>query len=157
MNKALKLILCLSLPLIVGGISGYLTAQNVTTWFPTLIKPSFNPPSYLFGPVWTTLYILMGYALYLVSETEVEETKKQKSYLFWTAQLILNFFWSLIFFHWHNIGLALIEIVAMWLMIFITILSFAKVNKKAAWLMVPYISWVSFATILNAAFYYLNK
>jgi translocator protein len=157
MDKRLLLILCILLPLAVGGLSGYLTTANIPTWYASLTKPSFNPPNYLFGPVWTILYIMMGYALYLITQTEFNKPYKNRTYIYWGLQMILNFFWSILFFHFHQIDIALVEIVLLWASILLTILSFAKINKKAAWLMVPYISWVSFATLLNAAIYVLNK
>ncbi len=157
MNKIIKLLLCLLLPLAVGGISGFLTAENIPTWYATLIKPSFNPPNYLFGPVWTILYCMMGYALYLIIQSKDVSNSKNKAYIFWGVQLFLNFWWSILFFHFKLIDIALIEIIIMWAMIIMTIFSFAKINTKASWLLVPYVSWVSFATLLNGAIYFLNK
>jgi translocator protein len=157
MNKILKIILCIMIPLGIGGISGFFTASNIPTWYATLNKPWFSPPNYLFGPVWTSLYIMMGIALYLIIESNANEPLKRKAYMYWGIQMILNFLWSIIFMHFHQIGLALIEIIAMWVMILMTILTFSKINKTAAYLLVPYISWVSFATILNFSIFMLNR
>lgn len=157
MDKRLLLLICILLPLAVGGLSGYLTTANIPTWYASLTKPSFNPPNYLFGPVWTLLYFMMGYALYLITQASADKPTKNKAYIYWGIQMILNFLWSILFFHFHQIDLALVEIVILWASILLTILTFAKISKKAAWLMVPYIAWVSFATLLNAAIYLLNK
>jgi translocator protein len=157
MDKRLLLLFCILLPLAIGGLSGYLTTANIPTWYASLTKPSFNPPNYLFGPVWTLLYFMMGYALYLITQAQVDKAAKNKAYIYWGIQMILNFLWSILFFHFHQIDIALVEIVVLWASILLTILSFAKINKRAAWLMVPYIAWVSFATLLNASIYLLNK
>ncbi len=153
MNKTIKLILCILLPLIVGGVSGYFTSQNIPNWYVYLNKPTFNPPNYLFGPVWTLLYILMGISLYLVIN------KPNVNWLLvgvFITQLILNFFWSFIFFNYHNLGFALIEIIILWASILAMIILFYKTNKWAAILNIPYILWVSFATVLNYSIYSLN-
>ena len=153
MNKSIKLILCILLPLLVGGVSGYFTSQSIPNWYVYLNKPSFNPPNYLFGPVWTLLYILMGISFYLVIN------KPNVNWLLvgiFITQLILNFFWSFIFFNAHNLGLALVEIIILWASILAMIILFYKTNKWAAILNIPYLLWVSFATLLNYSIYSLN-
>ena len=153
MNKSIKLILCILLPLLVGGISGYFTSQSIPNWYVYLNKPSFNPPNYLFGPVWTLLYILMGISFYLILN------KPKVNWLLvgiFITQLILNFFWSFIFFNAHNLGLALFEIILLWASILTMIILFYKTNKWAAILNIPYLLWVSFATLLNYSIYSLN-
>jgi tryptophan-rich sensory protein len=140
----------------VGGISGFFTTKAIPGWYAQLNKPWFNPPNWLFSPVWTSLYIMMGIALWLVWKSDAPQKLKQRAIYLFAAQLVLNFFWSLIFFNLHQIGWALVEIVAMWGMILLSIVAFAKINKAAAWLLVPYISWVSFATILNYSIWQLN-
>lgn len=142
---AALLVLCLGL----GSAAGFLTAQSLPTWFPTLVKPSFNPPSWLFAPVWTTLYIMMAVAAWLVW------LRKGPLVLFY-VQLALNFAWSLLFFGLHSPALALIDIVAMWVAILLTLLAFWKVDRRAGWLLVPYLAWVSFASVLNASIWWLN-
>jgi translocator protein len=149
MNKWLVLIGLLVLCLAVGAGAGFLTAQSVLTWFPTLIKPSFNPPSWLFGPVWTTLYIMMAVAAWLV-------WLRQGSLVLFYVQLALNFAWSLLFFGLHSPALALVDIVAMWVLILLTLLAFWKTDRRAGWLLVPYLAWVSFASVLNASIWWLN-
>jgi translocator protein len=153
----MKLIISILLPLLVGGVSGFATAKNIPTWYVTLNKPWFNPPNYLFGPVWTTLYIMMGIALYLIWKNETTSHWKQKALIIFGVQLALNFAWSFLFFQFHWLGIALFEIVFMWVAIFLTILVFAKVNTIAAWLLVPYITWVSFASVLNFYIWKLNS
>ncbi len=156
LSKVITLIVCLIVPLAVGGFAGVETAQNITTWYVDLVKPWFNPPNYLFGPVWTLLYILMGIAMYLVFWTFSSAVLRKQAIILFATQLLFNFAWSFIFFKYHQLGWALFEIIIMWILIFITIMAFAKVSKVAAWLLVPYISWVSFATILNFAIWRLN-
>jgi translocator protein len=157
MNNIVKLIIAIVIPLAVGGLSGFLTTSEIPGWYQTIIKPSWNPPSWIFAPVWTTLYILMGIALYLVWKNEnVDSRIKRAAIILFAVQLILNFFWSLIFFKQHQIGWAFAEIMTMWIFIVLTIFAFAKVNNIAAWLLVPYISWVSFASILNYTIWKLN-
>jgi translocator protein len=157
MNNILKIIIAIAIPLIAGGISGFFTTSEISGWYQTITKPSWNPPNWLFGPVWTMLYILMGIALYLVWKNETAEASiKRTAIILFAIQLLLNFFWSLIFFKQHQIGWAFIEIIAMWFFILLTIFAFAKVNTAAAWLLVPYICWVSFASILNYTIWKLN-
>lgn len=155
MKKYFYLFCFITLPLCVGGISGYFTSASIPNWYADLIKPSFNPPNYLFAPVWTCLYILMGIAIYLIWN-QVSYRNKKKAYIFWTTQLFLNFCWSIIFFYLKSPGWALVEIIIMWLFILLTLLEFKKINLTAFYLMIPYILWVSFASILNASIYHLN-
>lgn len=152
MNRYLVLAGFIILCLAVAGVAGYVTAGAVTTWFPTLVKPAFNPPSWVFGPVWTTLYVMMAVAAWLVW---LKPGSRSALNLFF-LQLALNFAWSLLFFGLHSPALALIDIVALWCAILTTIFAFGQHSSVAAWLMVPYISWVSFATILNASIWWLN-
>lgn len=157
MSNVLRLIISIAIPLIIGGLSGFFTATGVDSWYQTILKPSWNPPSWIFGPVWTALYVMMGISLYLVWKSNVEQNIKKKAITFFALQLTLNFFWSLIFFMLHSPGWALVEIVVLWLFILLTIFAFAKSSKAAAWLLVPYISWVSFASILTYTIWQLNK
>lgn len=151
----MKLLISIMIPLVIGFTSGFFTASGVNEWYTTLNRPSFNPPNWLFGPVWTTLYILMGISLYLVWKQPVSEARNSAIWIF-ALQLTLNFFWSIIFFYWHQIGIALIEIIVLWGLILLMIYRFYHINPTAAWLNIPYIMWVSFATILNAAYWKLN-
>lgn len=157
MNNVVKLIISIAVPLIIGFSASFFTVTEIGSWYQTIEKPSWNPPNWVFGPVWTTLYVLMGIALFLVWRSSADEKLKRLAITLFILQLIANFFWSLIFFNQHQIGLAFAEIIVLWLLILLTIFSFARINKVAAWLLVPYISWVSFASILNFTIWQLNK
>jgi benzodiazapine receptor len=152
----MKLLISISIPLLVGAIAGFFTSSGVNTWYAVANKPSFNPPNWIFAPVWTILYIMMGIALYLVWKTEAEKAVKQTALILFAVQLTFNFFWSFIFFYAKQPGWAFIEILVMWLMILFTILWFRKVAPIAALLLVPYICWVSFASVLNFYIWKLN-
>ena len=151
MNKYFKLIVSIFVCEAAGILGSVFTINSVNTWYTTLNKPFFNPPSWLFGPVWTLLYLLMGISLYLVWEK-----KKVNLKWFWT-QLALNSIWSIIFFGLKNPSIAFVEIVFLWYSIFRTIKDFEKINKIAAILLYPYLFWVSFASVLNLAIVILNK
>lgn len=155
MNKAIKIIVSIALPVAVGAISSLFTVTGEGSWYQTIQKPSWNPPGWIFGPVWTTLYILMGIAFYLVWSTPESKARRSAMLLF-GLQLLFNFFWSFIFFDQQLIGLALAEIAGLWVFILLSIFAFARVSKTAAWLLVPYISWVSFAAMLNYTIWKLN-
>jgi benzodiazapine receptor len=151
----MKLLYSLVITIGIGVISGVATASGIRDWYAHLNKPSFNPPNWIFGPVWTTLYILMGIALYLIWKQPPSLYKSNALWLFF-IQLFLNFCWSFLFFNFHKIGLSLVDIFLLWVFIILTIISFAKLAHVAAWLLVPYICWVSFAAILNGAIFRLN-
>lgn len=157
MNNILKLIISLAIPLAIGATSGFFTVSGVESWFQTINKPTWNPPNWIFGPVWTTLYVMMGIAFFIIWKSEIRSELKKSAIVLFAVQLVLNFFWSFIFFNQHEIGWALVEIIIMWFFILFTIFAFGNISKTAAWLMVPYISWVSFATILNYTIWQLNK
>jgi tryptophan-rich sensory protein len=141
----------------IGIISGLLASANNNRWFNNLNKPSWNPPAYLFGPVWTTLYLLMGISLAIIWNNKATELNKRSAYLLFATQLFLNFWWSIFFFYFHAPALAFIDILLMVVTIILSIISFSYFSKPAAWLLVPYIVWVSFATILNFTIWNLNK
>lgn len=144
--------------LAVGYFSGEVTRDSVDTWFPTIEKPWFNPPGWVFGPVWTLLYIMMGVAAGLVwAKIDTQRDAVKKALLFFGIQLGLNALWSFLFFGLQNPLLALIEIVLLWLMIYETYVQFKNLNKTAGYLFIPYLLWVTFATILNASIWWLNK
>jgi translocator protein len=156
MKPVLKLIISIAIPLAVGAIAGFFTTSSVEGWFTSINKPSFNPPNWLFAPVWTALYIMMGIAFFLVWKSNADEKIKQSAMVLFFFQLALNFLWSFIFFYAHQPGWALVDIGALWILIFFTIIWFGKISPAAAWLLVPYICWVSFATVLNFAIWKLN-
>lgn len=141
---------------LVGIISSLFTISAIPTWYATLVKPALNPPSWVFGPVWTLLYLLMGIAAWQVWHQSSNKFAVKMAFGFFAGQLILNAAWSIIFFGGHNPAVSLVEIIALWLAVLGTIVTFAKVSKLAAWLLLPYILWVSFATYLNYAIWILN-
>lgn len=157
MSNSVKLIISILIPLAIGAVSGFFTTAEIPGWYQTINKPTWNPPSWIFGPVWTTLYVMMGIALFLIWKSDVSQTAKKTAIILFAAQLGLNFFWSFIFFNQHQPGWALVEIIVMWVSILLTIFAFAAVSKTGAWLLIPYISWVSFATILNYTIWQLNR
>lgn len=152
MQKLLKLFLSIFLCIGVGFTSSVFTISSISGWYSTLNKPSFNPPNWIFGPVWTTLYILMGISLFLVWSKK----KSKKNYNYFFIQLGLNFFWSLIFFGLHLPLLAFVEIILLWISILYTIFEFKKISPWSAYLLYPYLAWVSFASILNLSVAILN-
>jgi tryptophan-rich sensory protein len=156
-NKFGKLILSIGVCLLAGGLGTIFTIPSIPTWYATLIKPSFSPPNYLFGPVWTILYILMGISLYLIWKKGTKTQKVREALMLFGMQLFLNAIWSPIFFGAKNLFLSLIVIIFMWLFILRTILSFRKVDKTASYLLYPYLAWVSFASLLNFSVWMLNK
>jgi len=157
MQKVLRIALVVMTCLVIGYLSGMVTRESITTWYPTLIKPVFNPPNWIFAPVWTSLYIMMGVAGGLVwNKLDGNETLVKKAFLFFIIQLALNALWSLIFFKLHNLLLASIEVVLLLLIIFETYTQFKKIDKIAGLLLIPYLAWVSFATILTISIWYLN-
>lgn len=141
--------------LVLGTASGLLTVTGVTSWYATIQKPSWNPPNWLFGPVWSILYLLMGASFAIAWHKGGELGKNMMRWFL--VQFLLNLAWSPVFFYFHDIGLALTIIVLMWIAILITIFAAGRVKPLAAWLLVPYISWVSFAMILNSTIYVLNS
>lgn len=140
----------------IGFTSGLIGSAAMNSWFDNLQKPSWNPPAYLFAPVWTTLYALMGIAIWLIWKNETAEAKKRSAYVVFAIQLFLNFWWSIIFFSFQSPFFALIEILLLLSMILLTIFHFSKISKTAAWLLVPYVLWVSFASFLNYTIWSLN-
>jgi tryptophan-rich sensory protein len=140
----------------VGIIGSFATASSVTTWYSMLTKPFLNPPSWVFGPVWTMLYALMGIAAYMVWKKGIERSDVRRALTVFVIQLLLNALWSPLFFGARNLTAAFVDIVLMWIAIIATIIVFKKISKPAAWLLLPYILWVSFAAYLNYALLVLN-
>ena len=158
MNKYVKIIIMVVTCLGVGYLSGFATQSSVDTWFQTLEKPVFNPPSWLFAPVWSTLYVMMGIAAGLVwDKIDLQREAVRNALIFFAVQLALNALWSILFFGLKNPLLALIEIVILWLMIYETYVKFAKIDRIAGYLFIPYLLWVSFAAVLNGSIWWLNR
>ena len=156
-----KIIISIAACLLVGFLSSFATRSSVNDWFLTLEKPIFNPPGWVFMPVWTILYILMGYSFAIIwsrkSQTSNGRRMIKNALVIFGIQLALNALWSVLFFGLCNPFLALIEILLLWLMIFETIKAFNKIDNFAAKLLLPYLIWVSFATILNGSIWFLNS
>ncbi|MNS07197.1 TspO/MBR family protein [compost metagenome] len=158
MNKITRILTVVVTCLAIGYFSGIVTRSSITTWYPTLVKPSFNPPNWIFAPVWSMLYVMMGVAAGLVwDRIESDKETVKKALIFFAIQLALNALWSYLFFGLHNPMLAGLEIIILWLMIYETYIQFAKINKIAGFLLIPYLLWVSFATVLNGSIWWLNR
>lgn len=140
---------------LAGIVPSLLTADQVATWYPTLAKPAFTPPSWLFGPVWTTLYLLMGVALYLVWRSDRGRARRAALAVF-GVQLVLNAAWTMVFFGAQAILGGLVVVLALLAAILATVAAFARVDRRAAALLVPYLLWVGFATALNYEIWRLN-
>ncbi|MBU1091616.1 tryptophan-rich sensory protein [Patescibacteria group bacterium] len=141
-----RLIISLVLPQLAGLVGSFFTVSTISTWYDFLQKPSFNPPSWVFGPAWVLLYFLMGIALYLAWE---------KRFLFF-VHLFFNAIWSIIFFGLQQPGWAFVNIIIIWLFIIFLMIKFWKVNRWSTYLLIPYFLWVSFASVLNFSIWYLN-
>ncbi len=170
-NNTFKLIIAIVVSELAGIIGSVFTTPSIAGWYVGIVKPALNPPAWVFGPVWTTLFALMGIAAFIVwssyapadaeamADKQATEDKKKGirlALILFGIQLVLNTLWSIIFFGLHSPGGALVEIIFLWLAILATIITFAKISKPAAWLLVPYILWVSFAMYLNYAIWSLN-
>jgi translocator protein len=141
---------------VIASLGSFFTSSSVNEWYLTINKPTFNPPNWVFGPVWTILYLMIGISLYLVWSTNVKERIKKKAYFAFGIQLFLNFLWGFLFFGMQEIGFALINILLLVVAISFNIFYAGKISKTSGWLLVPYLLWVSFATILNLAIWSLN-
>lgn len=157
LSSKLKLLICIVICLGVGFTSSLLSATKDNVWFDSISKPSWNPPDYIFGPVWTILYLMMAFSLWIIWKRDIPKYRKFPAELLFASQLFLNFWWSIIFFRFHSPKLAFIEILFLILFILLTIFKFARISKLAAWLLVPYVSWVCFAAILNYNLWILNQ
>lgn len=151
----LALVLIVGLCLVVGALGAAATATSLKSWYPTLVKPSFNPPNSVFGPVWTTLYVLMAVAAWRIWRSTDWATARGPLALF-GLQLVVNLGWSLAFFGLQNPGLAVAVILALDLLVLATALIFRRIDGLAALLLVPYLAWIAFATALNIAIWRLN-
>ncbi len=158
MKKYLRISYCVIICLTVGFFSGKITQSSITTWYPTLVKPVFNPPNWVFAPVWTMLYTFMGIAAGLIWNEIENKTKEVKIALqYFILQLGLNALWSYLFFGLQNLVLASIEIILLLLILVECYKLFKPINATAAKLFIPYIVWVSFATLLTCSILYLNN
>lgn len=140
----------------VGAAGALFTADSIGTWYAGLVKPAFNPPSWVFGPVWTLLYLMMAVACWLVIRAPAEKAGKARALWFFAGQLAANGIWSPLFFGLKNPGLAFADILVLWVLIGVTVAAFLRISKPAALLLIPYWGWVSFAAVLNFSFWQLN-
>ncbi len=148
------LLIALGIPLAVGGLAALLSSG--TELYSELVKPPLSPPGWLFPVVWTALYLLMGYASYLVWRSAAPQKQKRRALMLYALQLLANFLWPLLFFGANALLGALVCLLVLWVLIFLTIRAFAAIDERAADLVLPYILWVSFAAYLNLGFFLLN-
>ena len=154
-NKIIRFIVCLFICQGAGALGSIFTIPEIPGWYAQLAKPSFSPPSWLFAPVWTLLFTMMAIALFLVWNSRANNGKLA-AYMTFAAQLILNVAWSAVFFGGHMILGGFLVLLALWVMIALTIYQFKIISSPAAWLMVPYLCWVTFAGVLNFYYWRLN-
>lgn len=152
--SVIGLVTSLGLTLAVGAIGGWVTAGSVSDWYPTLVKPGFNPPNWVFGPVWTTLYVLMGLAAW--RGWRALGTLRHRGFALYGGQLALNLLWSILFFGLHQIGWALVDLIVLFVALVATGRAFVRIDRPAGWCFVPYALWVGYAGVLNAALWWLN-
>ncbi len=155
-HKLRQLVLCIGIPLAVGGLSGWVT-RGAMEDFQSLNQPPLSPPGWLFPVVWTVLFVLMGIASYLVVRSQGPEKLVQRALVFYGIQLGFNFLWSILFF---NLGLYLVSffwLVLLWCLILLTTLQFSSLDRRTFWLMLPYLAWVAFAGYLNLGIFWLNR
>lgn len=178
-NNLFKILISIIVCELAGVIGAVFTTPAIGSWYKTINKPSFNPPNWIFGPVWTALFILMGVSLYLVwskkwvvkNEIKFRHKKpwnslsqkflsgkwqKSNIILIFAVQLLLNILWSVIFFGMHSFGAAFFELLMLWFAIVFMIVNFYRVSKITVWLLLPYILWVSFAGVLNLFIWLIN-
>lgn len=159
MKSALKLLISIVICELAGAIGSIFTMPAIGGWYASLKKPDFNPPNWLFAPVWTILFLLMGISLFLVWQKRFSDktgSHVRDADMAFGLQLLLNTWWSILFFGLKSPGIAFFEIIFLWLSIIITIIKFSKISKLAAWLLLPYILWVTFAGVLNYFLWMMN-
>ena len=155
-NNFFKLVIAVVVCECAGIIGSVFTMPSIPNWYAGLAKPALNPPAWVFGPVWTILFALMGISAFLIWKRGLTHKDVKIILGIFVGQLLSNILWSIIFFGWHNPTGAFVDIIFLWFAILATIISFAKISKSAAWLLVPYILWVSFAAYLNYAIWMAN-
>lgn len=156
LGKVIRLGISIGLAQAAGVFGSIFTISAIPIWYEGLVKPSFQPPSWLFGPVWVVLYTLMGIAFYRLWEKGGIAPAFVRARLFFLVHLFFNALWSFLFFGFHMVGLALVDIVLLWVMIVVMIAWFYRLDRISAYLLVPYLVWVSFASVLNYAIFALN-
>ncbi|MDD4137156.1 MAG: tryptophan-rich sensory protein [Methanoregula sp.] len=155
-RSSVLFVLCLATPLIIGLVGSIFTLPEIAGWYAGLQKPVFNPPAWIFGPVWTLLYILMGYSLWLVIRDGFDGRPVQQAVFLFAVQLVANLAWSILFFGMHLIFVAFLEIIILFALVAATTFMFLRINTTAGWLFAPYLCWTAFATILTGTVWLLN-
>lgn len=156
LNKGIRLLVSIIICEAAGIVGSLFTISAINSWYITLNKPFFSPPNWLFGPVWTLLYFLMGISIYLVWNQKAAKINKKIAYKVFLAQLLLNTLWSILFFGLKNPAAGFVGILFLWFFIFRSIQEFKKISPWSSYLLYPYLAWVSFATLLNLAIVVLN-
>jgi translocator protein len=157
MKLGLRILLCVLVIEIIGGLGSVTMGGALKEWYPNLVKPPGTPPNWVFGPVWATLFAVIGIALALVWHRAEPGPEKRAALGWFAAQLALNVAWTPVFFGARQLLAGLIVIVALWVAIVLTIRAFWGIDRLAAWLLAPYLAWVSYATWLNAGYWWLNR
>jgi len=155
--QIIKLVVSIVICQLAGFIGSLLTTPSISTWYASLNKPSFNPPNWVFAPVWTTLFVLMGISVYLVWNQGLQNAPVKRALIIFLVQLGLNVFWSFLFFKLQSPTYAFMEITVLWIAIALTIVAFFRISRPAAFLLIPSIVWVSFAAVLNSSIARLNR
>lgn len=153
----IKLLFCIGSCLGAGFLGSLFMTNSLDTWYASIKKPPFNPPDWIFAPVWTALYIMMGISAFLVWQRGLKTAEVRYALMVFMAQLILNLLWTPAFFGAHSPLLGLMVIIPLWCAILYTIILFYGISKVSAVILIPYLAWVSFAVLLNAALFYLNR
>lgn len=156
LKKYAPLVFFVGSSFLAGFIGSIFTTPAISTWYTSLAKPSFTPPNYIFGPVWSLLYLLMGVSAYLVWKKGFDKKKVKTALYVFFIQLALSSLWSILFFGFKSPTAALVEIIFLWFLVFLTIRKFYKISKTAGYLLIPYILWVTFASFLNLSIALLN-
>ena len=151
-----KALICILVVELLGGLGGFLTSQSVKDWYVHLEKPPGTPPNWLFGPVWISLYAMIGLSFAILWQKGFDNTPARRARTLFIIQMALNVIWSPVFFGLHQPFIGLIIILGLWVATLLTILAFSKLSKTATFLLIPYLLWVSYASYLNAGIWYLN-
>lgn len=150
-------LLCMAICIIVEVSAGLITQGSVNSWYKTLIKPEFTPPEWIFAPVWSLLYLMMGFAWGNINFISSDHKITKRANTLFATQLFFNSLWPIIYFGFHNIAYALVDIILLWLTLILTIWVFFKISKLSGWLLMLYLLWTSYAVVLNVSICYLNR
>lgn len=155
-KEIIRLIVSIVIVFLAGAVGTVSTLKEITTWYTSLVKPSWTPPNWAFGPVWTTLYVLIGISLYLVWREGLNRKDVRIALVVFAVQLILNMVWSLVFFGTHNIFGGLVLVILLWISILANIIVFYRISRPAGVILIPYLIWVTIASYLNYSVFVLN-